>query len=134
MYNIQNGGDSLNRLRQLREEREMTQKDLGALLKVQNSAISKYEVGRSSLTDDLIEKLCAIFDVSSDYLLGFSNERKPNKKSAPLTEKQGEQIVQRALKDTGLLDKDGGLSEEGGKVISDFLRSNAEILKQLLDK
>lgn len=51
------GANDLNRLRQLRNESGMTQKELGNLLKLQNSAISKYEVGRTSLSDDLIFQL-----------------------------------------------------------------------------
>lgn len=125
----------MNRIRQLREERGMTQKDLGKLLQVQSAAVSKYEVGRASLTDSLIKQLCKIFDVSADYLLGLTNLRNSDvKRDAPLTQEQGERIIQSALKDTGLLDENGSLSEEGEKTVSDFLRSNAQILKQLLEK
>lgn len=125
----------MNRIRQLREERDMTQKELGKLLQVQSAAVSKYEVGRISLTDNLIKQLCKVFDVSADYLLGLTNLRGSSKKNdAPLTQEQGERIIQSALKDTGLLDENGGLSEKGEKTVSEFLRSNAQILKKLLDK
>jgi transcriptional regulator with XRE-family HTH domain len=65
----------VNRLKVLREEKKMTQKELGTLIGVQLAAISKYELSVSSLTDDLITKFCKIFDVSADYLLGLSNDR-----------------------------------------------------------
>lgn len=65
----------MNRLRQLREERGLTQAQLGSQLNVQGAAISKYELGAVSLTDDLISRLCVFFDCSSDYLLGLSNVR-----------------------------------------------------------
>jgi transcriptional regulator with XRE-family HTH domain len=66
----------LNRLRELRQEKEISQKELAKMLKVQNSAISKYETGRVALSDETIKKLTAIFDVSADYLLGISDIKK----------------------------------------------------------
>ncbi len=121
----------MNRVRQLREEKGWTQGELGKLLQVQKSAVSKYESGHVPLTDDTIRKLCTIFDVTADYIIGATNIR--NKKS-PLTDEQGELIVQRALKDTGLLSSDGSLSEKGGKVISDFIANNAALLKKLIEE
>jgi transcriptional regulator with XRE-family HTH domain len=72
---LRNGVIVLNRLPLLRQEGGFTQKQLAALLNVQDSAISKYETGRVSLSDDLIHQLCEIFDVSADYILGISNKR-----------------------------------------------------------
>lgn len=120
----------MNRLRDLRTERGWTQEQLGAMLKVQKSAISKYEIGRSSLSDELIEQLCSIFDCSADYLLGLSNVR--SCKKCPLTSGQGDRIIQSALKDTDLLSEDGSLAPGSEKIISDFLSRNAEILKKLV--
>jgi len=68
----------VNRLRELREERGWTQKQLGDLLKVQKAAVSKYERGNISLTDNLIQQIVEIFDVSADYLLGYSDIRDPS--------------------------------------------------------
>lgn len=65
----------MNRLRLLREERKWTQKYLGSLLHVKNAAISKYETGRASLTEDTIIKASQLFGVSTDYLLGLSDNK-----------------------------------------------------------
>ena len=65
----------MNRLRLLREERKWTQKYLGSLLHVKNAAISKYETGRASLTEDTIIKASQLFGVSTDYLLGLSDSK-----------------------------------------------------------
>jgi transcriptional regulator with XRE-family HTH domain len=62
----------MNRIRQLREEKRWTQKDLADKLCLRDAAISKYETERVPLTDETIKKLCVIFDVSSDYLLGLT--------------------------------------------------------------
>lgn len=119
----------MNRLRDLRTERGWTQEELGTKLKVQKSAVSKYEIGRSALTDELIEQLCKIFDVSADYLLGLSNIRSCNR--CPLTAGQGDRIIQESLRDTGLLAEDGSLPPESEAVISDFLSRNASMLRLL---
>lgn len=66
------------RLKELRESRQWTQEKLGEILKVQKSAISKYETGRIALTTDLIISICNEFNVSADYLLGLSNRNNYN--------------------------------------------------------
>lgn len=120
----------MNRLRQIREAHHMTQKDLGDKLNLQSSVISKYERGAVSLTAELIQQICDIYDISADYLLCLSDS--PSNKKSPLTVTQGDRIIQEALKDTGILAEDGSLSPSGETVVSDFLRRNAELLKQLV--
>jgi transcriptional regulator with XRE-family HTH domain len=65
----------MSRLKELREERNWTQKYIGSVLNVKNAAISKYETGRAALTEDTIILLAKLFNVSSDYLLGLSDKR-----------------------------------------------------------
>ena len=69
------GGVNMNRVKELREEMGWTQKYLGSVLNVKNSAISKYENGRATLTEDTIIKLAKLFNVTSDYILGLSDYR-----------------------------------------------------------
>lgn len=59
------------RLRKLRKEKNLTQKQLAALIGVQNSIISFYEMGDRLPSPDVIIKLSAVLHVSSDYLLGI---------------------------------------------------------------
>lgn len=63
----------MNRIKELRESHNWTQEELGKMINVQKSAISKYETGKVPLTDETINKLIDIFKVSSDYLLGITN-------------------------------------------------------------
>ncbi|NNU83841.1 XRE family transcriptional regulator [Geobacillus sp. BMUD] len=57
-------------LKQLRKQRRWTQEELAEQLNVSRSQISKWENG--SLLPDVqsLEKLCQLFDVSADFLLG----------------------------------------------------------------
>lgn len=70
-----------NRIKYLREQRGLSQVQLGELLNVKDAAISKYENGKIPLTDDTINRLCDIFNVSSDYLLCRNTAKEENEKS-----------------------------------------------------
>lgn len=59
----------MNKIKELREKKGMKQAELGRLLNVNNSAISKYESGKLQLTDETLVKLSNIFEVSIDYIL-----------------------------------------------------------------
>jgi transcriptional regulator with XRE-family HTH domain len=65
----------MNRIKQLREERGITQPELGRVLNVQGAAISKYENEKIPLTSDTIKTLASFFNVSSGYLLGETDEK-----------------------------------------------------------
>ena len=67
----------MNRIRSLREEADMTQKELAARLGVKGGAVvSKYENGVNPLPEDTLRLLSIIFGVSVDYILGLSDDRK----------------------------------------------------------
>jgi len=51
----------------------MSQAELAKKLGMQPAAISKYETGRSSLSEAIVAELCTLFNVSSDYLLGYTD-------------------------------------------------------------
>lgn len=58
------------KLKKLRKQRGLTQKQLASLLGVQNSIISFYEVGDRLPSPSMIIKLAATLHVSTDFLLG----------------------------------------------------------------
>ncbi len=59
------------KLRELRKQKGLTQKQLADLIGVKNSIISFYEVGDRTPSPEIIIKLAATLHVSSDYLLGI---------------------------------------------------------------
>lgn len=59
------------RLKTLRKQRNLTQKQLAELIGTQNSIISFYEVGDRIPSPEIIVKLARTLHVSSDYLLGL---------------------------------------------------------------
>lgn len=65
------------RLKSLRLERDLSQKELANIINVSHTNISKYESNSVEPNIELINKLANYFDVSTDYLLGRTIVRKP---------------------------------------------------------
>ena len=66
-----------NRLRDLREDRDLKQKDLAGLLKVHQTTYSDYELGRLNIPISALHALADYYGVSIDYLLGRTSEKQP---------------------------------------------------------
>lgn len=62
------------RIRNLREDRDLTQSELGAQVNMTQRKISYIERGKYEPSIDDIVSLCKFFDVSSDYLLGLNDK------------------------------------------------------------
>lgn len=62
------------RIRELREERGMTQKELAEKLHVSQRTLSRFELEQHDLSTQTIIELTRIFNVSSDYILGIEDE------------------------------------------------------------
>ncbi|MBO4384775.1 MAG: helix-turn-helix domain-containing protein [Clostridia bacterium] len=60
---------AMNRLRELRQSKGITQDELGRMLGVQKAAVSKYENERIGIPSGVLSRLMDIFNVSADYLL-----------------------------------------------------------------
>ena len=66
-----------NRLRDLREDKDMKQKDLADLLKIHQTTYSDYELGRLNIPVATLHILADFYNVSIDYLLGRTNRKDP---------------------------------------------------------
>ena len=69
----------MNRLRLLRNEREESLEQIAKYLNVTVQTISNYETEKRDMTPNTIIKLATYFDVSTDYLLGKSDIRNPER-------------------------------------------------------
>ena len=70
-----------NRLRDLREDRDLKQKDLAELLKVHQTTYSDYELGRLNIPIAVLHRLADFYQVSIDYLLCRTNIKTPYSRS-----------------------------------------------------
>ena len=66
-----------NRIREMREDRDIKQSALAKYLGVHQTTYSSYEIGKHSLTADVLVKLARYYNTSTDYLLGLTDETKP---------------------------------------------------------
>lgn len=60
-----------DRLKKLREARDITQDELAGRLGFSQSQVNKYESGRSEPTPEVITRIAREFEVTTDYLLGL---------------------------------------------------------------
>lgn len=61
------------RLRELRTERKLTQKQLASLLNTTDDSVFSWEKGRSQPPLETVRNICKIFEVSADFLLGLKD-------------------------------------------------------------
>lgn len=73
-------GSPGKRLRILRTERRLTQKELGDKLGVSEAAVSQYESDKREMSQSIIIKITEIFCVSSGYILGLEDGMTPERK------------------------------------------------------
>lgn len=66
-----------NRLRDLREDKDLKQADVAKLLTVHQTTYSDYELGRLNIPVSVLHTLADFYGVSVDYLLGRTNRKEP---------------------------------------------------------
>jgi len=65
------------RLRDLREDADLSQEELGKIVSLSNHSISSFELDKNEPKDEIKIKIAQYFKVSIDYLLGLTNDPKP---------------------------------------------------------
>jgi transcriptional regulator with XRE-family HTH domain len=65
------------RLKQLREDNDLRQEDVGKIVNVEKSTVSQWESGKRTPDVETIMKLADYFNVSIDYILGKTDIRTP---------------------------------------------------------
>ncbi len=71
----------MNRLRELREDKDLYQKDIAKYLNMSQTGYSQYETETNDIPTNVLKKLADFYQTSIDYLLYRTDERKPYKKS-----------------------------------------------------
>lgn len=68
------------RIKDLREDRDLTQKEVSQYLNISQVAYSYYEINKRSIPLEILSKLADFYNTSTDYLLYRTNEIKPYNK------------------------------------------------------
>ena len=65
------------RIRDMREDSDLLQKDLAEYLQCTQVSYSHYELGKRDIPTDVLIKLARFYGTSTDYLLGLTDEKAP---------------------------------------------------------
>lgn len=65
------------RIRDLREDRDLTQQQVADYLKIRQSTYSQYETGSRQIPLEVLIALAALYKTSTDYLLGVTDCKAP---------------------------------------------------------
>ena len=65
------------RIRDLREDQDLSQKQVAQMLGMSQTGYSKYETGENDIPTEVLIRLARFYKTSTDYLLGLTNNRKP---------------------------------------------------------
>lgn len=65
------------RLRDLREDHDLTQRQVSEMLGIQQPQYSRYEKGYRDLPTDILIRLARFYRVSTDYILNLTDNSKP---------------------------------------------------------
>ena len=69
--------DYRDRIRAIREDMDLTQAQVGALLQKSQQGYSHIESGRAELKIEDLARLCRFYGLSADYLIGLTDQPLP---------------------------------------------------------
>lgn len=65
------------RIRDLREDKDLTQKQIGQVLNMSQTGYNQYEIGKNDIPTKILIELAKFYNTSVDYLLDLTDEIKP---------------------------------------------------------
>ncbi len=125
------------RLKELRDEKNLLQKDIAKYLNISTSAYGYYEQGKRNPDTETVKNLADFFGVSADYLLGRTNNRKgyvdskdSSHHSQCIAYKETEEKIVERLIDEGIITDDEPIPEVVfEKILKYGMEATVEILK-----
>ena len=82
-----------DRIRNLREDYDLYQKDMAEYLNCSQVCYSNYEMGKRDIPTEVLILLSDYYDTSVDYLLGITDEKKPYPQSKSRKKKKTNRIA-----------------------------------------
>lgn len=72
---------NINRLKEIREDKDLKQSEVAKALGIKQQQYSEYEIGKRLIPINYLSDLADFYNTSIDYLLGKTDQRKPYPKS-----------------------------------------------------
>lgn len=111
-----------NRIKKEREDLELTREELAQKIGVSYSAIAMYEQGNREPNNELLLKMCEVFDCSMDYLMGKTEYKTNDEMLEVYLKTQYEIDVHNAIINSEVLFLNGGFSPEQLKDIHNIIQ------------
>lgn len=115
------------RIKLLRTEKDVTQKELADFLGLTPKMISFYEKGERFPPHDIIYKLSDYFNVTTDYLLGKTDKK--NASDEREEEKDIEKAIDELLQQDGLMLCGDELDDEALLLLRDSIRTTIKLMR-----
>ncbi len=112
-----------NKLRELRENQGILQKQLAVSVGVSTSTIGMYEQNRREPDNNTLKKIANYFGVSTDYLLDNENSNIRN-------ESKDKEALKNVLIESGYMKKGEDLSDEELRNLMEFVKTNRKYIKE----
>ena len=87
---------NVNRLKEIREDKDLFQKDIATILNITQQQYNKYEMGINIMSGEKYDKLANYYNVSVDYLMGRTDIRKSYPKSI-MNKKDYKELIKYSL-------------------------------------
>lgn len=62
------------RMKSLREQKNLSQRELARILSIYQQQYAMYEQGKTKIPTEIVIKLCKLYNISADYILGLTDE------------------------------------------------------------
>ena len=108
-----------DRIKKLRKKKNLSQRDLAKEINLSPSTIAMYETGKRKPDADKLKQIASYFNVSIDYLLGNTDERKPVNE---LIKNEEAVEIEELLERYQVMLEGDELDESAKKSVIDFLR------------
>lgn len=114
------------RLIDLRENKNIFQKDLANILNVEQATVSQWENGKRIPDSETLIKIANYFNVTVDFLIGNDKKGITTFKEQEMKEKE---VLKKLLVKNGYMKEDEDLSNEELNKIMKFIIQNKEFIK-----
>ncbi len=113
-----------SRLKELRNKKGYTQKELAELIGVSPSTVGMYEQGRREPENSVLSKLCSILGTTTDYLIGFTPQQTEQQEVGEVID----DFTKLLMAQQGLMFRGQPMSEEDREKIVIAIKSAAAVV------
>ena len=113
----------MNRLKELRKEKKLTQKELAEKTDIPYRTLQRWENGETDIKSDKANELAKLFNVSVSYLLGYSDKKERSSSIELKNDIRREAAIDRGFSMQGLLDENSALRDENRRLNNELTNS-----------